>query len=164
MINFIGLWGTYTDAIDWISRSSKADSKKMFLWLGSSIGNFHRHEASLFMKNVCKIAMLPGDLFISGIDGRNSFEVVSKAYNDSANLTRDFIMTGLDHINEIIKSGSVTFDREKFNYVSIYNEPAGRHEAYYESTVDQLVQLSETNTVALTKGELINVEYRYLPK
>jgi L-histidine Nalpha-methyltransferase / hercynylcysteine S-oxide synthase len=103
--------------------------------------------------------MHDGDLFLCGIDRRNSFEKVSLAYNDSSKQTRDFIFAGLENINNIMDYP--VFEAAKFKYVSIYNETVGRHEAYYESLDEQTITMGDA-TVALKKGELINVEYRYM--
>jgi EasF-like predicted methyltransferase len=156
-IRFVGLWGTYNDSLDWIKRHLQS-SRKTFLWIGSSIGNLNRQEAAQFLAHVRETAMDAGDLFICGIDRRNSFEDVSLAYNDTQKITRNFIMTGLEHCNTLL--GSRAFDASKFEYVSIYNAILGRHEAYYESLEEQTVTILG-KSFALAKGELINVEYSY---
>lgn len=156
-LKFVGLWGTYHDSLHWIN-ANIAISNKMYLWLGSSIGNMTRDESTQFLESVKNTAMKPGDLFICGMDRRNRFEEISLAYNDTANLTRDFIMTGLENCNHII--GSNVFPIENFSYLSIYNENIGRHEAYYTSTIDQTIKISG-HSIKLAKGELINVEYSY---
>jgi EasF-like predicted methyltransferase len=157
-IKFVGLWGTYQDSLHWITANIPQNVKKAFLWFGSSIGNFTRKEATAFVTNVSMNGMNEDDLFICGVDRRNSVEMVSLAYNDSQNITRDFIMTGLEHVNSIMSSA--VFDPSKFGYVSIYNEVAGRHEAYYESLCDQNIFMAGKE-IKLLKSELINVEYSY---
>ncbi|KAJ3321895.1 hypothetical protein HDV06_003761 [Boothiomyces sp. JEL0866] len=158
-IAFVGLWGTYHDSLSWIQKS-QADARKLFLWLGSSIGNLTRKEGADFLLNVRNTAMKDGDLFLCGIDKRNSFETVSLAYNDRSGLTRDFALNGLVNINNIFKH--TVFDPSAFMYVSIYNEVEGRHEAYYESAKDQTIEFKEEKvSVHLKKGELINFEYSY---
>jgi EasF-like predicted methyltransferase len=157
-IKFIGLWGTYQDSLHWIADNIPQNVKKVYLWFGSSIGNFTRKEATAFVRNVSMNGMNEDDLFICGVDRRNSYEMLSLAYNDSQNITRDFIMSGLDHVNTIMSSP--VFDRSKFGYVSIYNEVAGRHEAYYESLCDQNILMADKE-IKLRKSELIHVEYSY---
>ncbi|KAJ3270974.1 hypothetical protein HDV01_007304 [Terramyces sp. JEL0728] len=158
-IKFVGLWGTYHDSLSWIQKNHSS-SRKLFLWLGSSIGNLTRKEGADFLLNVRNTAMKDGDLFLCGIDKRNSFETVSLAYNDRNGLTRDFAMNGLVNINNIFKY--TVFDPSNFAYVSIYNEKDGRHEAYYESARDQTIAFrDEKVSVQLKKGELINFEYSY---
>lgn len=158
-INFVGLWGTYHDSLKWIDSNVPKSSRKMFLWLGSSIGNLTRSEAGDFLNTVRQDAMNEGDLFLCGIDKRNDFEKISFAYNDRSGLTRDFSLNGLTHANTIF--GKNVFTVPNFEFVSIYNEIDGRHEAYFESLVQQTVVFNETNQVRLEKGELINFEYSY---
>jgi uncharacterized SAM-dependent methyltransferase len=93
-IKFVGLYGTYLDSLSWIHANIPSSCRKLFLWLGSSIGNMNRVEAGDFLHTVCQEAMQPGDLFFCGIDRRNAPEVIQLAYDDSQNLTRDFIMNG----------------------------------------------------------------------
>lgn len=152
-VKFMGLWGTYNDSLHWVSQKS---GRNVYLWLGSSIGNFSREEAVKFITRISSIGMKPGDIFLCGIDRRNSFDKVSLAYNDSEKLTRDFIFSGLEYINKMMNSN--VFNLNNFEYVSIYNEVLGRHEAYLESIKEQDVQMLDAS-VRLLKRELINIEY-----
>jgi EasF-like predicted methyltransferase len=160
-INFVGLWGTYHDSLAWLnSKRKNINSKRIYLWLGSSIGNLNRDEARDFLKHFQENGMHDGDLFFCGIDRRNSFEMVSMAYNDRSGLTREFAMNGLLHVNTLF--GKPLLNLEKFEYVSIYNEYDGRHEAYFQSLVDQrIVHDDPACDVCLKKGQLINFEYSY---
>ncbi|KAJ3219054.1 hypothetical protein HK099_004837, partial [Clydaea vesicula] len=160
-IKFVGLCGLYEKGLEYISKLPKANSPKIILWLGSSIGNMTRPEAVEFFKFVDKTALVPGDLFFVGIDRRNEPEVISKAYNDDMGITRDFILNGLSNVNDIFNEN--IFDKSQFEYVSIYNSILGRHEAYYKSLVDQTLSVNDPKfeDIHLCKGELINVEYSY---
>eukprot|EP00842_Homolaphlyctis_polyrhiza_P006612 jgi/Hompol1/6952/HPOL_005156-RA len=159
-IDFVGLWGTYDDSLLWLKNTLPAGTPKLFLWLGSSIGNLTRTQAAQFLQNICANTMDSADVFLCGIDRRNDYEPLSRAYNDSHGITRDFIMNGLDHINHIFNQP--IFNRSDFEYVSIYNEVEGRHEAYYKALKDLTIESKDpTFSVQLTKDELINVEYSY---
>ncbi|KAJ3250986.1 hypothetical protein HDU77_006197 [Chytriomyces hyalinus] len=159
-IQFVGLLGTYDDSLSYIQTNipRPVNSTRTLLWLGSSIGNYSRAEAAEFLKRVQTIAMDTGDTFLCGIDRRNNAAIVKAAYDDPKGVTRDFILNGLDHVERILDIQD-TFKRDLFEYVSIYNDDLGRHEAYYRSLVQQTLVLSATETVVLEKGELINVEY-----
>jgi EasF-like predicted methyltransferase len=159
-INFIGLWGTYHDALAYVQKNVPKEIRKMYLWLGSSIGNLTREEAQEFLKSFCQEGMNDGDLFLCGIDRRNDPKKVGLAYNDRSGLTRDFALNGLDHINRLF--GFKLIDPKQFEYVSIYNDVAGRHEAYYKPLADQqIVSPSHGLNVTFKKDELINFEYSY---
>jgi L-histidine Nalpha-methyltransferase / hercynylcysteine S-oxide synthase len=159
-INFVGLWGTYHDSLAFVQKNVPQESRKMFLWLGSSIGNLTREEARKFLHTFCEEGMNDGDLFLCGIDKRNDPKRIGLAYNDRAGLTRDFSMNGLDHINRLF--GFKLIDPKGYEYVSIYNDVAGRHEAYYRPISDQhIVSKDHDLNVTFKKGELINFEYSY---
>ena len=158
-ITFIGLLGTYDEGLDYLATIPSNGSPRCVLWLGSSIGNMTRPQAADFFKDVSSKVMSSGDIFLCGIDKRNDPDVVSRAYNDSQLLTNEFIMNGLDAINNIF--GQAVFDRSKFEYLSIYNNVLGRHEAYYRSLADQVILADAFEPVEIVKGELINIEYSY---
>jgi EasF-like predicted methyltransferase len=159
-IKFVGLWGTYHDSLEFTRKNFAKETKKMYLWLGSSIGNYNRIEAQEFLSTFCSEGMNDGDMFLCGIDRRNSFEKVSYAYNDRAGLTKEFAFNGLSHLNDLF--GFKFLDQANFEYVSIYNEIEGRHEAYFESKIDQTIASENPKChVKLIKGELINFEYSF---
>jgi L-histidine Nalpha-methyltransferase / hercynylcysteine S-oxide synthase len=85
---------------------------------------------------------------------------IIRVSNPRAGFSRRFSMNGLDHINNLFKAK--VFDLEKFDFVSIYNEIEGRHEAYFSSNLDQTIShTSPAFSVDLKKGELISFEYSY---
>ncbi|KAI9205608.1 histidine-specific methyltransferase [Polychytrium aggregatum] len=158
-IRFVGLLGTYDDSLQWIRANIPQTVHKSFLWLGSSIGNFTRAQARDFLSRVASAAMNAGDDFFCGIDGRNKPEDVKLAYDDPKGVTAEFILNGFDHINRLF--GRRVFERDAFSYLSIYNRHEGRHEAYYQSKVEQTIDLQDSIQVHLHRGEIINVEYSY---
>ncbi|TPX65133.1 hypothetical protein SpCBS45565_g05383 [Spizellomyces sp. 'palustris'] len=163
-INFVGLLGCYEDSIQYIRNTIPSTTPKTYLWLGSSIGNLNRTEAAAFLRHICDDGMQIGDTFLCGIDRRNEPQKIALAYNDTKGVTREFILNGLDHVNAIF--GAHVFDRSAFEYVSIYNQVEGRHEAYYRSLKKQVIGLRDNSAasnfnVILEEGELINVEYSY---
>ena len=78
-------------------------------------------------------------------------------------------MNGLKHVDHILGGGTGFANLQDFEYVSIYNEVLGRHEAYYKAKKDLTLcipiksggndDLKSTTTLYLEKDELINVEY-----
>ncbi|KAI8593985.1 histidine-specific methyltransferase [Geranomyces variabilis] len=160
-IKFVGLLGCYEDSVDYITKTVPVTTPKTYLWLGSSIGNLDRPAAAAFLREICAKGMQPGDTFLCGIDRRNSGKDISLAYNDPSGVTRDFILEGLTHVNQIF--GHRVFDRDRFEYLSEYQEHEGRHAAYYRSLQQQTISFREGkgSAVELEKGEIINVEYSY---
>ncbi|KAI8855214.1 histidine-specific methyltransferase [Chytridium lagenaria] len=175
-IRFVGLLGTYEDSLAYISRNvptHNGDGKRVtrtILWLGSSIGNLTRDEAAEFLGKIAEQVMSVGDTFLCGVDRRNAPADVKLAYDDPQGVTREFIMNGLDHVDRIL-GGKGIVDRANFEYLSIYNDKLGRHEAYYRTLKAHTLVLPDPSggadvTVALEDGELINIEYsvKYSPR
>ncbi|TPX36358.1 hypothetical protein SmJEL517_g01524 [Synchytrium microbalum] len=157
-VKTLGLWGTYNDSLKWVNDNIPKGVAKIMLWLGSSIGNMTRPEASDFFSAVRNTALDVGDTFVVGIDRRNDAKKIELAYNDSLGITRDFIMNGLVHVNTLF--GGDFIDPANFEYVSRYNVLAGQHEAYYRSLTTQTLKSEEPYiNVTLEAGELINIEY-----
>lgn len=156
-IKLKGLLGTYDQGLDFLGKLSK-HIPKMYLWLGSSIGNFNRKEASLFLQKYRSDAMNVGDLFLIGIDRRNDSEKVRVAYNDSKGVTEEFIMNGMDHVQRIL--GSNVIDRANFEYDAGYNDVEGRHEAYYRSKRHQSLTIDD-KVISIKSGERLHIEYSY---
>ncbi|KAI9313300.1 hypothetical protein BX666DRAFT_766228 [Dichotomocladium elegans] len=163
-ITLIGLLGTFDQGIPWISKQDFSNStQKIFLYLGSSIGNFSRYESVLFLRRIQQTCMNPGDLFLIGLDKRKNAMSVKRAYDDSQGITREFIMNGLDHVNSIV--GQPLLDRSQFSYDSRYQPGIGRHVAHYKALKEIIVTYrypdGETIQIPIEQGELIHVEYSY---
>ncbi|KAG5462461.1 MAG: C-type lectin protein [Olpidium bornovanus] len=167
-VQTFGLLGTYEEGVAYVGKHLPSTEPKTVIWLGSSIGNLSRSAAGEFLRSVQDACMNPGDLLLVGADRRNNPQRITLAYNDPAGITEEFIMNGLDHVNEIFGGGghgeNTLIDRRDFAYDAHYNEDAGRHEAYYKSLKDQVIRLSageKTAEIHLKAGERIHVEYSY---
>lgn len=148
-----GLHGTYDHALEWLKSSSVKDKPKTILWLGSSLGNFKRHEAAPFLAEFGH-AIKPGDTMLIGIDSCKDPDRVYHAYNDKANVTHEFILNGLKHANRLM--GRETFKLEEWEVVGEYDEEAGRHHAFVAPLKDVVIE-----DVKIPKGERIRIEESY---
>ncbi|KAI9268693.1 hypothetical protein BY458DRAFT_475596 [Sporodiniella umbellata] len=159
-VRLYGLLGTYDQGIPWISQEFALKGiQKNFMWLGSSIGNMDRLQSAVFLAKLQRMCVEPGDLCLVGFDKRNDPEKIRKAYDDSQGVTREFIMSGLDHVNLIM--GQEDFiDRRQFAYDSVYQEKQGRHIAHYRALVDTQISYQDRN-IKIQKDELIHVEHSY---
>lgn len=70
-----GLHGTYDDGLAWLKAGRNANRPKCVLSLGSSIGNFHRPDASAFLKDFAAI-LGPNDSIVVGLDASYDAEKV----------------------------------------------------------------------------------------
>lgn len=171
-VQLVGLLGTYDQGIPWLRQKFIGDSNnerpathKLFLWLGSSIGNQNRRESAMFLRRIQQTCMQPGDQFLIGFDQRKDPAKIKAAYDDREGVTREFIMNGLDHVNAIMKQP--VFNRQKFDYDSRYQESLGRHVAHYRARQEMVLQWQPSNLslplvkIPVNKDELIHVEYSY---
>jgi uncharacterized SAM-dependent methyltransferase len=75
-IKCFGLHGTYDDALEWLKSPNVEAKPKTILWLGSSLGNFKRHEVPPFLSGFGE-ALQVGDTMLIGIDSCKDPEVYS---------------------------------------------------------------------------------------
>lgn len=159
-ITCLGLHGTYDDGLKWLSTNPLVKGKKKcILWLGSSIGNFDREDATHFLKNVSEIAMKSGDMMLIGVDGCKKTNKVWTAYNDSHGVTREFELNALRNANSIL--GEQVFSEEDWDYLGVWNAKEGRHEAYFVALNDIIIdktKFGRGGTVTIKKGERIKIE------
>ncbi|KAG8924445.1 hypothetical protein FRC02_010420 [Tulasnella sp. 418] len=148
------------------------------LFLGSSIGNFNRNDAVEFLSGL-PLRPGSGDTLLLGLDHRNEASVIERAYNDSAGVTRAFMLNGLRGAERILnglpEEGNQDVDygdlikKDGWEYVGRWNEKEGRHEGYYRSVRRQDIVIPADSdrphepirNVPFDEGELINVEYSY---
>jgi len=133
-------------------------SPDCIMWLGSSIGNLTREEASNFMRDVRR-NLGPGDSFLLGVDLRKSSDILEPAYDDSKGVTAAFNLNLLNRINRELGG---QFQLETFHHQAVYNELEGRIEMYLVSETDQEVWVDSLNkSFYFEKNERILTEYSY---
>jgi dimethylhistidine N-methyltransferase len=129
--------------------------RKMFLFLGSSIGNMelpdiHDLLADLYCNS------LPGDYLLLGADLDKDPAIIDRAYNDAAGYGARSTLNMLRHLNRRY-GGNFVLDR--FRYRSHYDPRTRRNEARIESVAEQTVTLVALGfTVVLGESELIDAE------
>ncbi|KUJ16343.1 uncharacterized protein LY89DRAFT_586353 [Mollisia scopiformis] len=149
-----GLHGTYDDGLDWLKMPEAAGRPKCIMSLGSSIGNFHVHEAASFLKNFADI-LQPSDSMLIGLDATSDPAKVYHAYNvpDHEGVTHKFVLNGLLHANEIL--GEQVFNLEDWKVIGeyAYDEQGGRHQAFYAP-----IRNLNFKDVQFKAGERVKVE------
>ncbi|KAF4630265.1 hypothetical protein G7Y89_g7876 [Cudoniella acicularis] len=124
-----GLHGTYDDGLDWLQMPENISRTKCVMSLGSSIGNFHRHEAAGFLRRFAE-GLQSSDSMLIGLDATSDPGRVYHAYNDREGLTHKFILNGLVHANKIL--GEQAFNPEDWNIIGeyVFDGEGGRHQAF----------------------------------
>ncbi len=131
------------------------DLAKLIIWLGSSIGNFCKEEAILFLKNIVK-TLSTNDFFLIGFDLYKDKKILEQAYNDSRGVTAEFNLNLLSRINRELGG---EFDLNNFKHQAVYNEEKSRIEMYLISTCEQEIYIADLNKYYhFRKNERIHTE------
>ena len=112
-----------------------SEIKRLAFFPGSTIGNFHPHEAVEFLKQIRELVGNDGAMVL-GVDRRKSSAVLDAAYNDSSGITAEFNLNILERLNRDLRA---EFDLDSFEHVAFFNEAQGRVEMHLRSRRDQTV-------------------------
>ena len=123
---------------------------------GSTIGNFTPKEARTFLERISKTCGKESGLLI-GVDLKKDINILNAAYNDKKNVTAEFNLNILHHINSLFDSD---IDPANFKHHAFYNDKSGRIEMHLISKKKQVVNV-EGHKFELDKDETILTEYSY---
>ncbi|MEE9288328.1 MAG: L-histidine N(alpha)-methyltransferase [Bacteroidota bacterium] len=135
-----------------------ASESRLFLFLGSNIGNFELPQAVEFLRRVRSI-MRHEDRFLLSIDLKKEKSVLKAAYDDAQGITAAFNLNLLNRINRELDAN---FDLTSFRHRAHYNEQEGRIEAHLESLRPQRIRIRAARfEVDFEQGETIHTENSY---
>jgi len=162
-VTYAGILGSYDQAVEFLPQ---IPGPRVLLWMGTSMGNMTRHEATDLLSRYRK-ALDVNDMFFIGIDKKNDPRVIARAYNDSQGIAAELGMNGLHRLNGIL--GGKAFAMENFERWAAYSVEFGRLEAYVKSLADQTVTIpppfsghaTHSTAVFLKKNELILYMYSF---
>lgn len=144
--------GEYSPAIQAIPAHT---GPTLYLFIGSSIGNFTEQESIGLLSEVAE-KMISKDYFLIGIDRVKEKKVLERAYDDVEGITAKFNLNVLNVLN--YKLGA-NFALEQFEHQAIYNAGKSQIEMYLVSLCDQEIDISKLNKVIkLDKNEKILTE------
>jgi len=151
-LNVQPLEGDYSAGL---SHLPKPDGHSLYVFLGSSIGNFSEVEAINFLKEVRK-HMINGDTLLLGIDRVKDVNVLEAAYNDEQGVTAEFNLNVLSVLNQQL---GANFNRQQFEHQAVFNESASQIEMYLHSNTQQTIAFAELDEqLELEDGEKILTE------
>ena len=133
-LDVMPLVGDYTAGLQHLYRPQ---GSCLYVFLGSSIGNFSELEAQRFVNEVAE-CMQPGDSLLLGVDRVKDEQVLHAAYNDAQGVTGQFNLNLLQVLNRELKGD---FDVDCFSHQAVYNSDRRRIEMYLISEQAQTVQL-----------------------
>jgi dimethylhistidine N-methyltransferase len=121
-VEFHGLYARYEEGF----RAVDQTLPTLFVFLGSSIGNFNLTEFPRFFRALTA-AMGPHDYLLLGADRLKPVHILEAAYNDSRGITAAFILNVFHNVNRLLHSN---FDVSKMRYHSWFNPEWRRIEMY----------------------------------
>ena len=108
---------------------------RLFLFLGSTLGNFPDKIAIQFLSNVRNI-MKKKDFLLLGVDMIKDIDIIMSAYNDKTGITKSFNKNILKVIN---KKYRLDFNLNNFDHHTEFNQDKSQIEMYLKSKKDQKI-------------------------
>ena len=97
-LQFQGLHAHYEDGFTAVDKNLPT----LFVFLGSSIGNFNNTEFARFFRALTS-AMGPNDYLLLGADRLKPVDILERAYNDSRGVTAEFILNVFRNTNRLLR-------------------------------------------------------------
>ncbi len=132
-----------------------AKGSHLYVFLGSTIGNFEQHEALAFINELYNV-MRKGDHFLIGVDRVKRSDILHAAYNDKQGITAEFNLNVLNVLNRELNAN---FNIDEFTHSAIFNTDKERIEMRLSSNKDQKVKIDDLDkTIHFKKDESILTE------
>ena len=150
------LVGDYMQELDLPLSSEERALPVTSFFPGSTIGNFERDEAVLFLRRVRRASRAGARLLI-GVDLPKDPRVLEAAYDDAEGVTARFNLNALRVLN---RDYGAHFRLEDFQHRAVWNESALRVEMHLVSQRDHAVRIG-ARSFAFRAGEPIVTEHCY---
>lgn len=142
------------DFINDIIKLKPNKKPKLYLFLGSTLGNFNNQLAVKFLNNVSNI-MQKNDYFLLGVDKIKNHKIITSAYNDKKGITKKFNKNILRVINKKFK---LNFDKNNFDHFAEFNKKKSQIEMYLEAVTDHKIYFPNQETIKINNGDKILTE------
>ena len=130
------------------------NTPRLFLFLGSTLGNFDDKIALAFLTGLRKV-MKKKDYFLLGIDMLKEESIITSAYNDSKGITKRFNKNILQVVNKKYK---LKFNKNNFEHQAYFNSRKSQIEMYLKSKKEHKIQLPDNSSIQINSGEKILTE------
>ncbi|MDD9951580.1 MAG: L-histidine N(alpha)-methyltransferase [Zetaproteobacteria bacterium] len=155
-LNIFAIVGEYLDALKYLRDRSM--NPQLLLFLGSNIGNFDRVQNQGFL-SLLRRNMQPRDRLLIGFDLKKDVQVLTRAYNDSAGITREFNLNILRRINEEL---GANFCLHSWDHFGSYNPILGAMESFLLPDKPQEVYIAQLQrSFSFAAYEPIHLEYSF---
>ncbi len=149
------LCADYSSSFD-LPEPPRPAARTVVYYPGSTVGNFQPSEARAFLSRIADGLDRDAGLVI-GVDLKKDVDVLEAAYNDAEGVTAAFNKNLLRRMNRELDA---TFDLDKFEHWSFWNEDEGCMESHLRSTTEQTVTVAG-EPFSFDDGETIHTEYSY---
>lgn len=133
------------------------DAPRVFVYPGSSIGNFAPEEAVAFLQRIRARCTDASDRLLIGVDSVKAPSRLKAAYDDPLGVTAAFNRNVLRHVNALIGSD---FDVADWQHVCEFNVQASRIEMHLQALRPVRVRIGD-QIRAFEAGERIHTENSY---
>ncbi len=160
-LRITGFAANYRDALAGVVE--RFDRPKLFVFLGSSLGNYEPDDAVDLLSLVAG-SMDPSDRLLLGTDLDKDPAVLEAAYDDAQGITARFNLNLLARINREL---GARFELDRFEHRARYRGDLRRVEMHLVSRVDQMVAIPGAGlTVRFAERESIHTEnsHKYTPE
>jgi dimethylhistidine N-methyltransferase len=149
------LCADYTSRFD-LPEPPQPAARTVVYYPGSTVGNFQPEAAQAFLGRIADGLGDDAGLLI-GVDLKKDVDVMEAAYNDAAGVTAAFNKNLLRRMNRELDA---TFDLDRFEHLSVWNEEEGCVDSFLRSTAEHTVTVAG-KPFRFAKGETIHTEYSY---
>jgi dimethylhistidine N-methyltransferase len=133
-------------------------ASRLFLFLGSNIGNYESSDAIRFLRSI-RENMSDRDFLLIGFDMKKDISVLNAAYNDKKGVTAEFNFNLFDRMNREL---GANFNRNGFSHYGCYNPVIGAMQSFLISTRTQQVVFdrigAKIEKIEIAFGEAIHLE------
>lgn len=153
----------YTYGIGHLPSLQHPSSRRLVLYIGSSIGNFDPADARELLRDIRR-QLAPGDCILLGVDHVKPLAPLLAAYNDAAGVTAAFNLNVLTRINREL---GANFRLDRFHHRALFNTAQSRIEMHLAGTCAQRVSIPALDLeLTFHEGETIHTEnsYKFTPE
>lgn len=152
---WLGINALIGDCLAGLQHLPNMPGRRLFTFLGGTIGNFSLSRAIRFLIDV-RQRMQAGDWLLLGADRDKDPDLVHAAYNDSAGLTAEFNLNLLHVLNRELDAD---FAIDGFHHEAHYNTDFNQVEMYLTAGAAQRIRLGALDRIVeLAAGERILTE------
>jgi L-histidine Nalpha-methyltransferase len=155
LVSIVGYEKPYLEGLRAVAQRRKRREHLCVLFLGSSIGNFDRPAADVFLREVRNV-LCAGDSLLLATDLVKDVELQLLAYNDPAGVTAAFNLNLLARLNREL---GADFDLTAFRHEACWNAVERRIEMHLRSLRRQRVEIPAARiSFRMEEGETIWTE------